>query len=344
MFGRKKKVTGKITLGEILRGTRPGRIQSVGYMQVIPLVSDIVDERFVPPEEALVGTTSYGTMEFENESDLVLIVPLHAGYVVKRAAQDHAMSHVGLVPAKETRTYDTAMCIQQTQGGLISKSAHRLTILPFALRESALEKRDKKSYSKLWEDIARFNRDLGLADMGHLEYFLKQFRRELDQFVAEFECVPGQVGAIILVADTVVGIERAPNHAYWRGVWPALIRECYGSLAIQIARRRPESAPPESRMPLPEEIGTLVELSAALEDVCREEDERTKGIVRGLLDEQLEVRKEEKTSGLAVETLGSRRFSGQVVRDDERVVYASLVLKEKYRKKAQWDDAKPFEI
>ena len=81
-----------MTLAEVLRGASPGRIQSVGYMQVIPLVSDLSDNRFVSPVEAEadVFTTSYGTLGFRNPSDCLLIVPCHAGYVVKQAAQDHA--------------------------------------------------------------------------------------------------------------------------------------------------------------------------------------------------------------------------------------------------------------
>ena len=34
-----------------------------------------------------------------------------------------------------------------------------------------------------------------------------------------------QVGAIVLVDDRVVGIERAPSHDYWLSIWPSLIRE-----------------------------------------------------------------------------------------------------------------------
>jgi len=343
MFRRKKKR--ETTLSEILKGTSAGRIQSVGYMQVIPLLSDLEDERFVAPEEALVSTRAYGTMEFENPSELLLIVPLHAGYVVKRAAQDHAMGHVGLVPAKKTRSYDTAMCIQQTQGGLISKSAHKLTILPFSLRETALELRGKKSYNKLWNAISAFNKELGLNASGHLEFFMKHFRKELDQFVAEFECVPRQVGAIVLVDNVVVGIERAPTRAYWESVWPALIRECYGSLALQIARRKGEEAPPpEGRQPLPEDIGSLEELSQALEEVCREEEERTRETVRKLLGVKMEAKEEKKTGDFSVDTVLSERFTGQMVRDEERVVYASLILKEKFRKDFEWGRAKPFEI
>lgn len=228
---RNKKLI--ITIAEILRGAEAGRMQSVGYMQVIPLVSDLQDLNFTSPKEAVVGTSTYGTMRFENPSDGILIVPTHAGYIVKQKAQNHAMAHTGIVKRKGQRAYDTAMCVQQSQGGYITKGAHKLSILPFSLREKALELKNEKQYGKLWNAISDFNKSLGVRGGGHLEYFLNHFQKELDQFVAEFECVPKQVGAIILIDGDIVGIERAPNYAYWKAIWPALIRECYGSRAIE---------------------------------------------------------------------------------------------------------------
>jgi hypothetical protein len=57
-----------IRVADVLHGSAPGRIQSVGYMQVIPLVSELSDDRFVSPVEgeAEVFTTSYGTLGFKN--------------------------------------------------------------------------------------------------------------------------------------------------------------------------------------------------------------------------------------------------------------------------------------
>ena len=116
-----------ITIAEILRGVEPGRMQSVGVMQVIPLLSELEDKRFVSPEDAKVSTSDYGTLVFDNPSRSLLLVPCHAGYVVKQAAQDHAMSHMGLVKSRGSRSYNTAMCVQQSQGGLISgeRQEHR---------------------------------------------------------------------------------------------------------------------------------------------------------------------------------------------------------------------------
>ena len=109
------------------------------------------------------------------------------------------------------------MCVQQSQGGLIQRGAYRMLILPYALRERALEVRKNKNYNKLWDAISAFNQEMGVSGEGNLVFFLKHFQKELDEFVAEFECVPRQIGAIILVDDQVVGVERAPSHAYWHG-------------------------------------------------------------------------------------------------------------------------------
>ena len=55
-----------IRVADVLHGCTPGRIQSVGYMQVIPLVSELSDDRFVSPVEgeAEVFTTNYGSLGF----------------------------------------------------------------------------------------------------------------------------------------------------------------------------------------------------------------------------------------------------------------------------------------
>lgn len=343
VFGKRQK---SIRVADVLHGCTPGRIQSVGYMQVIPLVSDLSDTRFVSPveAEAEVFTTSYGTLGFRNRSDSLLIVPCHAGYVVKQAAQDHAMAHAGVVRSSGERSFDTAMCIQQSQGGLIRRGAYQMLILPYALRETALAMRKEKSFNKLWDAISVFNREMGVQAVGHLDFFLKQFRKELDEFVAEFECVSGQIGAIILVDDQVVGIERAPSHAYWQSVWPCLIRECYGSLAIRVAQlkgQRPEA--PASRNPVPD-VSSLDELESVIAEIASQEDERAKTTVRELLEEPLTLLRDESIAGLSIETVQPGRFTGQVIRDGERIVYASMPTTRQWLSDNKWQKAPAFAI
>ena len=255
------------------------------------------------------------------------------------------MAHAGVVPAAANRCYDTAMCIQATQGGFIQKGSYRMLILPHALRERALELRKKKDYRKLWDDISLFNRNLGIIGEGHLEYFLKSFKKELDEFVAEFECVPNQIGAIVLIDDHVVGIERAPSHEYWLSIWPCLIRECYGSLAIEAAKSKGPHGPKRSpRVSLPLQIESLDELELLIADIARHEDEQTRSIVRELLDEPLTLDHEESIVDLMIETATSNHLAGQVIREGETVVYASLPATKLFVKEQKWSRAKPFAI
>ena len=56
-------------------------------------------------------------------------------------------------------------------GRLIREGSHELSILPFALRERALELRRQESYDKLWSAIAAFQNELGIPGASHLEFF-----------------------------------------------------------------------------------------------------------------------------------------------------------------------------
>ena len=106
---------------------------------------------------------------------------------------------------------------------------------------------------------------------------------------------------VILVDDQVVGVERAPSHGYWQSVWPCLIRECYGSLAIRVAQLKGERAEaPASCTPLPDEIGSLDELESVIAEIARQEDERAKATVCELLDERLTLTRDESTAGLSI--------------------------------------------
>ena len=125
--------------------------------------------------------------------------------------------------------------------------------------------------------------------------------------------------------DRVVGIERAPSHAYWQSIWPSLIRECYGSLAIEAAKtggdRSPERSP---RVPLPLQIESLDELESLIAEIASQEDERARSTVRDLLDEPLTLVHEETVAEVSIDTATSDHFTGQVIRDGETIVYPSL--------------------
>jgi len=336
-----------IKLSEILKGCTPGQIQSVGIMQVIPLVSDISDEKFVSPTMAAkVSTSGYGTLVFNNQAEDTMIIPPQTAYVVKESAQDHAMPNVGVVKGKQTSSFDNAMCIQQTQGGLISSDEHKMLILPFPLRERAHRVRNNRGYDRLWGDIRSLNQRAGISSSGssaHLEYFLNEFKTQLDRFVAEFEPVPKQVGAIILINGRVVGIEKAPSYEYWTSIWSALIRECYGSLAILESRDSKDGKIPPTRVPL-RKANSLADLKKALTEASEEEYEKVKTIVNKISDINLGQKVDEDLGDLNIEELSHKRFIGQIVRSGEAVVYASLVATKDWRDNEDWYESPPFEM
>ncbi|MGR6999760.1 ARPP-1 family domain-containing protein [Yinghuangia aomiensis] len=183
--------------------------------------------------ELAITTSAYGTLDFRNDTATAVLVPCHLAVVVRQAAQDHAMPRAVVVRPGEGLVYPHAMCVQETQGGLIRGGRHRLAILPPPLREAAADLPVRPAFDRLWPAVRAFNHSAGLPASGNLVAFLRRFATELDRFVAEFECVAEQVGAIVLIDGEVAGIERAPSSAYWRTLWEPLIRFCYGAEAVR---------------------------------------------------------------------------------------------------------------
>lgn len=325
-----------VTVGELVRGCEPGRVQSVGSMQVVPLVSEFGDDRFAPPTEARVGTSGYGSLVVANPADRTLLVPAGAAYMVAQKAQNHALPSAGCVPKRATRTFDTAVCVQQTQAGYIAEGQHELMMLPAALRRAAHPARAEKNFQRLWPAIGAFNAAAGLENSGgHLEKFFEKFRAELDHFVAEFEPVPGQIGAVVLVNGYVAGVERSPSAGYFRAVWQPLVRECYGSMALVEARKGAPGVP-RTRVPL-RPAANLDDLEAALNEAEAEERRRIEVLLTGVRAAELSVVTDEAGEAV-VEGLGGddQPFVGQCVRAGGRVLYCSLVASETWARSDAW--------
>lgn len=310
-----------VSVDEILCGTELGWAQSVGAMQVVPLLGeDLLD--FAPPRVE-VRTSAYGTVHLRNGGDRPTIVPTAAGWVIARAAQDHALGGAALVKAGEERVIETAMCIQQTQPGLIEWAQHDLLILPAALRAPALAKRKDIGHSRLWADIERFNQNAGAAGYGgHLARYLERYERELSRFVAEFELVPGQVGALILVNGELCGIERTPSADYWKVVWNPLIRVCYGSIAVALAA--PE--PPSTRHPMRPTRMSLDAIGKALEWAEAAEQAGARDVVKRASADRLQLSRDDDALGpFSLYTAAGDGLRGQVlVHGRGGLAYASL--------------------
>lgn len=317
-----------LTVEMILKGTGIGPMQSVGQMQVIPILAPAdgsADDATYAPPELEAGTSGYGSVALRNVHDKPTIVPYGAGWVVDDRAQDHAIGSGAFLKPGEHKVLGKAMCIQQSQPGLIARAKRAMTILPAKLRTKALAMRHVEQYNKLWEHITAFNTALGIDAAANLVTFLRSFAKELDEFVTELELVPRQIGAIVLVGGEIVGVERAPSAAYFAATWEPLVRVCYGSLAIAAGRSR--TTPPATRLPLVTSAKTLDALKSALADLRAREEVLTQQLVsfaRALrLDRADQV--DDTLDGAQLWTVAGRQLGGQVVIAADAVKYASLV-------------------
>jgi hypothetical protein len=337
-----------VTIGELLKGCTPGPVQTVGYMAVVPLLSDLHDDRFAAPTAARIATASYGTVRVSNREDKPILLPHGATYIVSEKAQNHAIPHVSLVKARASAAFDTAMCVQQSQGGMISEDQHALTILPVVLREQGHAARKTRNFQRLWPAIQKFNERAGIVSGGgHLEKFFEKFEVQLEQFVAEFEPLDNQVGAIVLINGKVAGVERCPSANYFHAIWRPLVRECYGSMAVLEHQNGPATVP-KTRAAV-REARSLDDLELALAEAESTERKNVAALVNSLAALPLSRTTDEPVGAtvdaLAVDGLGgvgTDSFVGQAVRDGAQVIYASVVAREQWKQKDAWLFAAPF--
>lgn len=313
-----------LTVEQILAGCTTGRLQSVGQMAVIPILDEgeAQDSTFGPPDLDA-GTRGYGSVHVRNRSSDPTIIPTGAAFLTPEAAQDHALPGAKLLKGEQARDITNSYCVQQTQGGLIPVKEREFTILPAALRSHALAHRREGRYDAMWEHIREFRASFGDHGPGNLVEFVKRFEQELDQFVAQFECLPTQIGAIVMVGDKVVGVERAPNIAFWRRLWTPLIRVCYGSLALRYSRTN--RVLPSTRAPLQLTSRSLDGLRGALEAAKAASASLVNATTQALASKALTESPEgEKLGKAEVLTVASQEYAGQVVVNKDRPVYASL--------------------
>jgi hypothetical protein len=339
------KTSYKMTLAQILEGKKAGRPQTVGIMQMIPLFPQDEthkDRNFAIPTQHMVlgNSPQYGEIRVKNtDATRPLIVPTNSTFVTDASVQDHALAKAGLLGPGEQEKFDNAGCVQATQGGHYASGAYEFQILPATLRRFDRSFAERHQYDKFWNSIGNLNKDIGVStyDRGHLRILFEKFRKELETFIAEFESLEGQIGAIIVINGRVTGIEIAPSAEYWSAVWDKLVRFCYGPEAILIARKLGKSGFESAVAARPqmdiEKCNTLEDIQAELDDLRRREAEQAKSYIFGDLDLVLQMNPDktvnvtDSDSGALSYVLASTfdDYVGQVILDDDYAVYASLV-------------------
>jgi hypothetical protein len=326
-------------ISDLLAGLAPRTLQSRGLLEVVGLFPPEGDRppegdsptepgnghaQYVAPLEhlKLVQVRTYGSMVLRNTADKgMLIAPMHLGFF-QEGAQNHATSRVLVLEAGESLTADDCFCIQQSQGGYLKEAQQRFLILPLGLRGAALARQGVDSYSRLWGAIDRYNRSYGIARGGHLERFLRPYFARLQPFRHAFETLPGQVGAAYFIGGSLVGIEAAPNPAYWQELAPILNIYCYGPAALLAARQGWQPA----RKPLNlDGLADLDDLAGRLSTTRASEEAARVGQITELSGATWNGTLTEERYGLRTITLEQQGWAGQMVREGAgEMVYLSV--------------------
>lgn len=314
-------------LKDLLKGFTAHQPQSVGNMMVIPLTApdseyhDVGDVSDIDLER----DTSYNSLHLRTRrSSGVTIVPNGLTYITKERAQDRAVPAAHLIKGVKQVG---AFCVQSSQGGYMrgqQRESRQLRLLPQSIRFKAYQKRSSTSYSELWRNLTAYNRSVNLSGDFLMTYFDK-FADQLNEFVAEFEVIPQQRGAIILINDQVVGVEIAPNEHSFEAIWEPAIRDCYGSEALR-AREKAKPAKEE----ILEDIDDLDDLATVVSQLEQREKSRAQQIVMAILSQSGSLHQSHTLDELTMYDVDTEAFVGfgvQTNDEDDGFIFLSLMSK-----------------
>lgn len=318
-------------LRELLRGFEARQPQTVANMTVIPLVGQDTEYKDVGTiaDIYLERDSAYDRLTMGNEAANVTIMPSGYTLITKEAAQDRAVANKTLIPSKKVMDVN-AYCVQSSQAGHMSKGQKEkqaVRMLPATVRKAAYLARQERNYSALWGSLGNYNTALGVKG-NFLTSFFEHFKEQLDKFIAEFELVPHQRGAIILINDKVMGVEISPNPMAFSAQWEPLIRDCYGSEAI--ARQKDYKVIDESAVF--GDTDTLEGLSEKLDKFEDKEFEFAEKCVREILDQQERSTDRQSEGPLKVVDVETDDYQGQAVRKNGSIIDLTLLSKDAAQK------------
>jgi hypothetical protein len=307
----------------LLKGYKPGTPQRVGIMTLIPVLTDKpYQEVGAIGEISLYRDPAYQTMEFKNASSKISIIPHGFMYLTAEHAQDRVVNSAHLAKGGAITKVDVD-CLQPSQGGHLQPGLKEWRLLPSALKLAAWSHQGDNAYDSLWNDMKAYLANAGVSG-GELIMFYKHFQKDLDEFVAQFEPVENQVGAIILFGNEVAGIEITPNYAIWKEMWKPLVRDSYGADAIVLVKK----GYTQTNRPLinVDQIHTFDDLEAAVADIMENNLAFARQVMGSVLNEVVMAEQKEMLDDLTLYDFTSSNYKGQAVQHGpEHFIYVTAV-------------------
>jgi len=310
----------------LLKEMRFGLPQVAGNMVVIPIVSDTQNVEI--SEDMLFNISSdssYESLTLSNDDTKPVIVPQGASYINKQTAQDRAVLSAEVIEVNKSKVVNVS-CIQSSQGGHMSTGTKEFRFIPATLRIKAIEKDEHSShseYSLLWKDIEEYKKLVGLDGRAHMSDFYEKFEKSLEEFIAPFERIEKQIGAVVFINNKIAGVEIYPNYKSWNNVWKKLIRDTYGSEAIAfIKNKRAVALRPKINIDNVTDFDSLeVEAKTVINDITN----NLKEIIDVVIEEDVEETEVNKVGTYIINNLLTHTFIGQYIKTGEDIVYVTAM-------------------
>jgi hypothetical protein len=238
------------TIKELLKGCRlirdaDGNVitQSINNMELAFLTTDdqfSLDDRFENPLSGIaMSNTGYGNVIMDNKTDKDIIVAPQVAVMTSYAAQNHAMIKSAFIRANSQSKYDDAGCVQGSQGGTIRAGrGNKIRFMPVSVREMLLQEVNKSGgFQRTYPIVKELGRRTATRTNEYLDRYFNKYDDKTVEFVAHFERPPKCIGVIVFINDEIVAVDKFPSFRYCAQVWDLLIRDCYGSLAIESMTR-----------------------------------------------------------------------------------------------------------
>lgn len=318
-------------LQEMLRGFTAFQPQVSGNMAIVPLASqEALEEVRALDNISLSQDNDYSLLTMRTNEPSVTIMPMGTVYITKENAQDRVVPSAHVMKGEKQMK---VFCVQSSQSGHMrpgQEDQREIRLLPRSLRRSTYAKRHEGSYSHIWDDLAKYNAQVGVRGNFIISFYQK-YQSQLEQFVAEFETIKDQRGCLIFINNTLAGIEIMPNSGAFESFWEPLVRDCYGSEAIRL---HGEAKPLEAS--LMKDVDNLVDLPAAVEDCEKAEKEWAKAVIESLFNEDVNSTREENLEGYELLSVDTPAYEGQVVMKEGMTVYLSLLSKPLAARALEW--------
>jgi hypothetical protein len=316
-------------------------VQTIRNMEIAFLTTDdeySFDDRFENPFSVVVSNQHYGHMQLENKSnDKDMIVAPQIAVMTSYAAQNHGMKKSAIVLANTANDYNDAGCVQGSRGGMIRGDRENdVRFIPITIRELLLQGAGKEGYTTIYPHLQTLGTRTGVRTGNYLDPYYTKYDPELQEFIAHFERPAKTIGVIVFVDGEIVAIDKFPSFTYTAQVWDLLVRDCYGSIAIESIQsgkeHNTESFKDFASHISNEGFGTVDYLADVLNAVREARDSRLKSRLDEIVGLEFTERLEHDNSpglydSLIIENEG---YIGQIIMTADYNHLVSLIKRDKF--------------